>query len=327
MERINTMTRDFFEKFELAVRIALFIFSISVGMVVLLAGTREALAATLNAESVISGDYIKLGDIFSGVKNAEYILGPAPAPGKDMVLNARTLYKIAAALDVDWSPSSTAEQIVLRRESSVIPETEINAAMEDKIKEAGVEDKFSIQFTTAPGNIILPAETEGTLEVTAFNFDVQKDNFNAVIVAPSAENPIKRVSVSGRIERLIPVPVLKNSLKNGDIIGGMDIDYIDLPQSRIANGTLLDQKDLVNMTPRRTVHAGKPVILNELEQPKMVDRGDDVTLIFATGPMMLTVKGKSLQAGALGDTVRVSNSDSNKNLQGTVTAHHEVTIR
>ncbi len=321
------MTRDFLEKFELAVRIALFIFSISVGMVVLLAGTREALAATLRGESVITGDYIKLGDIFSGVRNAEYILGPAPAPGKDMVLNARTLYKIAAALDVDWSPSSSAEQIVLKRESSVIPETEINAALEEKIRASGIKDKFSVQLTNAPGDIVLPAETDGTLEITAFNFDVQKDNFNAVIVAPSAENPVKRLSVSGRIERLIAVPVLKNSLKNGDIIGGMDIDYIDLPQNRIANGTLLDGKDLVNMTPRRTVHGGKPVIINELEQPKMVNRGEAITLIFANGPMVLTVKGKSLQAGALGDTVRVSNSDSNKNLQGTVTAHQEVTIR
>ena len=53
MERINAMTRDFLEKFELAVRIALFIFSISVGMVVLLAGTREALAATLREAGAV----------------------------------------------------------------------------------------------------------------------------------------------------------------------------------------------------------------------------------------------------------------------------------
>ncbi len=322
-----TVTCDFLEKLELAARIALFIFSISVGMVVLLAGTKQALAATLRAESIISGDYIKLGDIFNGTKNAEYILGPAPAPGKDMVLNARTLYKIAAALDVDWSPSSSTEQIVLKREASVIPEVEIGTVLESELKKAGVEDKFTLHFMNPPGDIVLPANAATTMEVTAFNFDAQKDNFNAVIVAPSAENPLKRVSVSGRIDRLVAVPVLKNSLKNGDIIGAMDIDFIDIPNNRIANGTILDEKDLVNMTPRRVLHGGKPVIINELEHPKMVDRGDAIMLIFANGPMMLTVKGKSMQAGALGDTVRVSNTDSNKNLSGVVTAHREVTIR
>lgn len=322
-----TVTRDFLEKLELAARIALFIFSLSFGMVVLLAGTKQALAASLRPEAIITGDYIKLGDIFEGTKNAEYILGPAPAPGKDMVLNARTLYKIAAALDIDWSPSSSAEQIVLKRESSVIPETEIGNAIEAKLKESGVEDKFTLHFMTAPGNIVLPANADTTLEITAFNFDAQKDNFNAVIVAPSAANPVKRISVSGRIDRLVAVPVLKNSLKNGDIIGAMDIDFIDIPNNRVANGTILDEKDLMNMTPRRVLHGGKPVIINELEHPKMVDRGDAITLIFANGPMMLTVKGKSMQAGALGDTVRVSNTDSNKNLSGVVTAHREVTVR
>lgn len=321
------MIRDMIEKFELAFRIALFIVSISVGVVVLIAGTKQALAATLRSETIITGDYIKLGDIFDGVKNAEYILGPAPAPGKDMVLNARTLYKIASALDVKWSPSSTAEQLVLKREASVISETDVTAELESKIRGSGVDEKFSIQYTNAPSALVLPFGTEQTLEITAFNFDPTNDTFNAVIVSPSANNPIKRVSTSGRIERLIPVPVLTNSLRRGDVIGSMDIDYIDLPQNRIANGTILEASDLVNMTPRRMVSSGKPVHINELEHPKMVDRGDAITLIFANGPMVLSVVGKSLQAGAIGDTVRVSNSSSNKNLQGIVTAHREVTIR
>jgi flagella basal body P-ring formation protein FlgA len=148
-----------------------------------------------------------------------------------------------------------------------------------------------------------------------------------VVVAPSAEKPLKRLNLSGRIDPLVAVPVLKNTLRNGDIIGALDIDYIDIAETHLANGAILDEKDIVNMTPRRLVQAGKPIISNELEPPKMVERGDLVTLVFANGPMTLTVKGKSLQAGSLGDTIRVSNVESNKNLQGIVTAHREVTIR
>ena len=148
-----------------------------------------------------------------------------------------------------------------------------------------------------------------------------------MIVAPSAENPLKRITVSGRIERQIAVPVLRNSLKNGDIIGASDIDWIDLPQDKITNATVTAEKDLIDMTPKRTVSAGKPVLLNDLVPPQMVTRGDAVTLIVEVGAMVLTAKGKALQGGAIGDTVRVANSDSNKNLQGTVTAHREITIR
>jgi flagella basal body P-ring formation protein FlgA len=319
--------REWIETIKLSVKLSLLITFLFTGSVALVGGTRAALAASLKSSGIITGDYIKLGDVFDGVKNAEYILGPAPAPGQDMILNARTLYKIASALDVQWSPSTASEQLVLRREASIIPQTEITVKLEDALRENGVKEKFSITYLSGPSDMVLPAGTPSTMDITAFNFDPTRDSFNAIVVAPSADNPLKRVSVSGRIERLTAVPVLKNTLKNGDIISALDIDWIDLPQNRIANGTLMNERDLINMTPRRVASAGKPVNSNELEHPKMVGRGEDVTLVFANGGMMLSVKGKAMQDGAMGDSIRVSNTGSNKNLTGIVTAHREVTIR
>ncbi|PZO86519.1 MAG: hypothetical protein DI626_06300, partial [Micavibrio aeruginosavorus] len=220
--------RDFIETFELAARIALFILSISVGVVVLLAGTKQALAASLRGDSVIAGEHIRLGDIFENTKNADYVLGPAPQPGKEMVLNAKTLYRIASSLNVDWNPSSSMDQIILRREAAVIPSAEITSALEQNVRKSGVDTSFSIAYISAPEDIILPAGEDETVEVSAFNFNPQNDFFTAVVVSPSAKNPLKRINVSGRVERLIAVPVLKNSLKNGDVIGSLDIDFIEL---------------------------------------------------------------------------------------------------
>lgn len=321
------MRKDFAEKLGLAVRVALFVFSISFGMVVLLAGAKSALAASLRSEGIITGEYIRLGDIFDGVKNSEYVLGPAPQPGKDMILNARTLYKIASALNVSWTPSTTAEQIILRREATIIPQAAITDFLTNGLKKHGVDSSFSIEYLNGPSDIVLSAASNATMDITALTLDPQTDQFKATIAAPSAKNPEKNINVSGRIERLIPVPVLANGLKNGDIISTRDIDWIELPKNRIANGTILNENDIVNMTPRRNLFSGKPIIQNELERPKLVSRGGPVTLIFANGPMVLTTKGKSLQDGAVGDVVRVSNNDSSKNLQGTVTGDREVTIR
>jgi flagella basal body P-ring formation protein FlgA len=324
---MTDVTKDILVKLEIATRIALFIFTVTIGMFVLLAGTRAAFAASLKSEAVITGDYIRLGDVFDNVKNAEYILGPAPQPGKDMILNSRSLYKIASALNVNWSPATSREQLVIRREASIVTQEIVTKTLEERLVKDGVSGKFSITYTTPPTDIVLPGGIEEQVEVSALNLDVQRDTFNAVIVSPSVQNPLRRINVSGRIERLIPVPVLSNSLRNGDLIGARDIDWIDVPQNRIANGTVTDERDLINMTPRRPILAGKPIISNELERPKLVDRGDEITLIFANGPMVLTTKGKSMQAGSAGETVRVSNTGSNKNLQGIVTNYREVTIQ
>lgn len=325
--KIGNTLKSCREEFSIAVRIALFILFVSVGTIALIAAAQKAAAATIRPETIITGDYIRLGDVFDGVKNADYVLGPAPQPGKDMILNARTLYKIAAALDVDWQPASPTEQVILRREAVTIPQAELTRALENALRESGVKESFSVEYSSALTDITLPADSEATVEISALKFDPHSDLFRATLAAPSVKNPVKRMDVTGRIERLVSVPVLKNSLKNGDVIGAMDIDYIDMPRHRIAVDTVLDEKDLVNLTPRRLVASGRAVQRNELEQPRMVDRGDAITLVFANGPMTLTIKGKSLQAGAMGDMIRVSNLESNKMLQGIVTAHREVTIR
>ncbi len=327
MKKVQYAIEQFAKEFELAIRIAMLIVSVAFGVLVIIVGATAANAASLRTDASITGDYIRLGDIFDNVKNADYVLGPAPQPGKDMILNARTLYRIASALDVDWQPATSAEQIILRREATVIAPSQISDVMTAKIKDSGVTDNFSLSFTNTVQDIVLPAGTEPGVDITAFQFDPQKDVFNAVIASPSADNPIRKLQVSGRIERLISVPVLKRAFRNGDEIGALDIDYIEMPASKIVTGTILDEKNIVNMTPRRVAADGKPLMMNDLESPKMVDRGDLITLVFADGPITLTVKGKSLQSGAMGDTVRVANIDSNKNLQGIVTGHREVTVR
>jgi flagellar basal body P-ring formation protein FlgA len=327
MKHTNSMAKDLSSCIELGVRIAMYtLYGIFV-MFVLLFGVKYAFAADLKSDSVLSDDYIRLGDVFTGVKNADYVLGPAPQPGKDMILNASTLYKIASALDVDWKPSSATEQVIIRREAIVIPQSVITEEIEDKIRETGLEEKFTLTYTNNIQDIVLPLGTEQDIEITAFNFDPQKNTFHGVVASPSAQNPIKKINVSGRVERMVSVPVLTGGLKAGDIIGAQDISYIEIPQNKVSSGMVVNEEDLINKTPKRTIASNKPIILNDLSYPKMVDRGDDITLVFATGTMMLTVKGKSLQAGAMGDVIRVTNLDSSKNLQGIVTAHREVTIR
>jgi flagella basal body P-ring formation protein FlgA len=62
---------------------------------------KESFAANLRNIAVIEESVIRAGDVFEGLQyKADTILGPAPQPGKDIVLNARTLLRIAVALDL-----------------------------------------------------------------------------------------------------------------------------------------------------------------------------------------------------------------------------------
>ena len=284
-------------------------------------------AATLKPVSVVEGDVLKVGDIFDGVTmNADYVISAAPKPGQDMTLNARTLHRIAVALDLPWRPTSHADQIIIRREATLIPFNQIEDTLKKEIENKGIDGNYKVLLNNGQPSFTLPKTLHPTVEVTHFTYDQQKNYFTATLVAPSQENPVKKMEVSGTVERLVKVPVLRNNLQNGDIIGQNDIDFINIPQDRLQHDIILDADKLIGMTPRRVAYAGKFVLDGTLQSPQIVERGEAVTIQFKQGPLTLTAKGRALQSGAKGDLVRVKNTDSSKMLDAVVVASNLVVV-
>ena len=312
----------------LGIRILLFSVVVLAGVVFILANAKDALAASLRDVSVVTENTLKLGDVFDGLtQNADYVLGPAPQPGKEMVLNAKTLYRIALAMDLSWRPAHSAQQVVIRRTATVIPSDVVEERIIERLNEEGLEANFDLSLYSDLQDIILPLGEIASIEFESFSFDAQGDYFDAVVVAPSRANPISKIPVSGRIQRLIDIPVLKTSLRNGDIIGETDIDWIEVPARKTQRDVVFKSDDLIGMTPRRTVFAGKPMLTGDLERPQIVKRGEMITLIYVDGPMRLSTKGKALQNGAKGDVIRISNVKSHKTIEGLVTNQREVTVQ
>lgn len=313
---------------DFGLRVLVLFACLTFGMIFLFAGTRAALASSLRPVSVISDNVLRVGDIFEGLseEKSSTVLGPAPQPGKEMVLTAATLIRIASALDLTWRPQSTADQIIIRREATVIGQDIVKSLISEKLFETGLSDQYRLNMPSGLGDIVLPADMPAQAEVTKFNFNPDKDTFEAIIAAPSASNPLREISVNGTVDRLVDIPVLKSGLKNGDIIGETDIDYIQVLQKDIQRDYIIDAAKISGMTPRRMVAAGKPIRDLELENPQIVARGAAITLIYKDGPLTLSARGKSMQNGARGDVIRVVNMASNRSLEGMVSAENEVIV-
>lgn len=322
------MLNKFWIKMSLTNRILLVFLTLIISSATLFVGARSAMAASLKSVSVINSDTLKLGDLFEGItRNADYVIGPAPQPGKDMVLNARTLYRIAVALDMPWRPKSSGDQIVIRREATIVSYATIENSLKEKLEEKGVRGNFNIALNSGQPTMILPNELPENVVVSSITHDHQKDYFQATLVAPSIENPVKKILVAGLVERMIEVPVLRSNLQNGDIIGKNDIDMIEVPQKTLQNNVIMDTEDMIGLTPRRIAHAGKFLMEGSLSKPLLVSRGDRVSITFYEGPLTLTAKGKALQSGAKGDLVRVTNIGSSRTIDAMIVGQNEVMAR
>lgn len=320
--------KNILDRYELGWRIALVIFLTAFSFAFVLLGSRAALAMGIKTESVVTGDSILLGDIFYGLPHSEgKVLGPAPQPGHEMILNARTLMKIASALDLPWRPANTAEQVVLRSAAVTVSSQEIQERLHEMLKEKGAQEPFHVSFGGATPAIVLPQDEAATFEVGDLSYDVKNERYNAVIFAPSMSKPIQKVSVSGKVDAMTQIPVLRESLRAGTIIGQRDIDYVEIPSRELGDKTALRADDLIGATPRRVLTAGRPVLLTEVESPRMVKRGDLVTMVFQEGTLTLTAKGRALEHGAKGDAIRVVNENSSRTVEAIVTAEKEVTLK
>ncbi len=287
-----------------------------------------ARAVSLKESTVIQDDTIKLGDIFHGLEtNADKVLGPAPRPGHDMILNARTLMRIAIALDLPWRPVSSSEYVVLSRAGSVVDHDMITEQLKAHLPEKGLSGKYALAISSGLAEMVLPPEFPASVEVSNMNVRADRNWFEATLVAPSKENPAARLRVNGTLHKLIEVPVLSGALTKGSIIGARDIEMIEIRERNLNHDVFVNPQDLIGLTPRRVIIAGKPVKTDDVQAPMIVKRGDLVTMTFSSGSLSLTAQGKALENGAKGDLIRVVNASSSKTIQAEVTASKEVAVQ
>lgn len=288
----------------------------------------QAKAVELKSNALIEGPVITLGDIFYDLpNNAEKVLGPAPRPGKDMVLNARTLLRVAIALDLNWRPATSNEHIVLKRAATLISKDDIEKSLIADIRKDGYQGDFELEFPAQTSEIILPADQEARFEIDDLSVDTQSERFSATVYAPTKEDPLQTLNISGAIHSIVKVPVLRETMRNGSVISDSDLDYISVRTKDLNHDVILKAENLIGMTPRRMAFNGKPLTDTEIQAPQIVERGQTVTMIFNSGAIQLTAMGRALESGAKGDAIRVVNADSSRNVQAIISGEQEVYVQ
>lgn len=281
----------------------------------------------LKENSVVSGSTITLGDVFYDLpRDEDRVLGAAPGPGKDMVLNARTLLRIARAMDLPWRPVSAQDHIVIRSDATIIDEEMIVAHLQDALTAEGVYGAYELEIPVQYQQITLPASYDAMMDVARISYDQSTRRFNAVIAAPSIDNPVQQVQISGIVTPVIRVPVMIENIQNGRIIRESDIDYITIREQAFNQSTIADAQSLVGMTARRVLLAGRPIREADIIAPQIIARGETVTLALSVGSMSITTLAKALQNGAKGDIIRVVNTSSNKTMQARVVGAGSVVV-
>ena len=290
-------------------------------------GSRELEAnILLRPDAVVEGQYVTLGDIFSGIdlEQSDIPVAHSPQPGRQTVLDYRWLYGIAQRHKVQWRPRTAADQIVITRASQTISIDEIAETIKDALVDHGIKPPFNVDLSGETFQIHLPVDVPAAVEITGLDVNQRTNRFIANVTTGSQTAQRRTYRMSGRYFPLAQVPVVIEPIRRGAVIRPDQVEYRNIRTERLPAGTISDIDDIVGKEALRPVKPDEPLMFRDFSNPILVRRGALVTIRLVTENMSLTARGKALEDGTKGSVIRVMNMTSNKTIQVEVVAENDV---
>jgi flagella basal body P-ring formation protein FlgA len=132
------------------------------------------------------------------------------------------------------------------------------------------------------------------------------------------EAVVNTVKLSGWADVFEPVVCAHRPLKKGEIIRKDGVYLTRKNISHLPPDVLKDMGKVVGQMVTHNIRENTCLKEWMLERPPMVDRGDLVTIIAESGNLRVTVPGKVLERGCLGELVKVQNTMSKKEIYAKV---------
>jgi flagellar basal body P-ring formation protein FlgA len=155
--------------------------------------------------------------------------------------------------------------------------------------------------------------------------DANGDGICAVEIDTNAGRS-KNIQVPFRVFVKRKLFMLKIVLKRDESIKKEDIFIKETYMNGKGDEYPASITDLAGKILKRDLPANTILTYQMLEEPVAVQRGEVVNIVAENKKLLVLVKGKTIDKGRIGDTIRVKNISSGKEIVGRVTALNTVSI-
>ncbi|WP_137177116.1 flagellar basal body P-ring formation chaperone FlgA [Roseomonas sp. AR75] len=259
--------------------------------------------------AVVSDAVVRLSDLFDHAgPRADTVLGPAPAPGARLVVEAAQLQAIARTNGLAWR-SVGAERVVLERPGRALSREEVLVALRTALRSQGLDEEDEVEL---PGFSppMVPEQAFVQLAVEGAVLDPAAGRFAATLAIVAEGIPTQRLRLAGRAVRMAPMLVAARRLPAGEAIRPGDVRVIRVPASRLRPGAAQAMETVVGQALRRPAAAEQPLLVSDLARPVAVERGQTVTMLYEIPGMTLTALGRAMDSAPRGGAVPVMNLSS-----------------
>ena len=302
---------------------------LSVFVLVLFSHGVQAQTVQLNTLIEVEADYITLGDIFSPLSHgADHVIAAAPKPGQSLVLDQKTLRRIARSFKLDWLPGADLRAATVHRQGTAISHETIETAVQEAIMaaenpETRAGQKWLVKMDHGRGGYFVPSDTLPAISVQGLRYDAVTDRFQADIALYDGGSSTR---VRGEFFAVIDVPVPIHSIAAEDSITEADLYFVEIRKDKVSPNIQTDIRKVVGKSAKRLLRADAPIAIQYLQEPMLVKRNGLVSVVYAVKNLTLVTKGMALSDGSLGQVVRIKNLKSQRIVDSVVTGSDQVSV-
>jgi flagella basal body P-ring formation protein FlgA len=287
-------------------------------------------APVLRASVSVSSDVVRIGDVVDNAGTAAQIaIYRAPDLGTTGSLPTAQVISALRAHQVIGVDTRDLREISVTRLARTLDakdiESQVARALEHR---GGLGDaaNLSLTFDRDVQDMRLEASNTGAMQPVSSRYDARSGRFDVSFeIGNDAGVASTKLRFTGSAIETVEAAILARDVERNEVLKSSDVVIERRPKLAVGNDAASRDR-AVGMQMRKALRAGAPLRTADLAKPDLVQRDQTVTLIFQSGGLYLTIRGKALEGGTEGDVVSVLNLQSKRTVTGVVVGRGQVAI-
>src|SRR5689334_5942286 len=282
----------------------------------------------LKSEATVTGDIVRIGDL---IENACIVASVpifrAPDLGYTGSISSEAVLEAVRSHALIGVATGGVRDIVVRRATRTIPIKEVEDAVAGTLSakfNLGPANEILVNFAREMRAMYVEPSAQGNPRVTHIDFDARSGHFDAMVEFPTGKGTLVRLS--GRAFATIEVATATRTIDAGTLLREADLQLERRPRGEVGRDVVTKREQAIGFAARGALQPGRPIRVADLMKPDLVQRNETVTLVYEVPGIVVTIRGKAIDAGAEGDVISVLNEQSKRKVQGTIVGPGRVLV-
>lgn len=305
-------------------------------MILALATTLLAITVTVPKEAKVRGQDVTLGEV-ARIEGATpevqarieaVALGYTPTPGFSRVLTrADIAEKLRTTLAGTAVDVVGADRCRIEIETEIVQGEQLRGEASKALRLGLTGRDVTIADDGATADVVVP-KSESRVELRAtLDLSTLRTGVLSVPVQIWIDGaPYQTVPTSFRVDLYEQMPVLVTDVRRGEQLSS---SYVAMRRTRIDGGVPGDPLSMASVpgaTALRDMQRGAVLTTRDVQRAQLVKRGDVVQIQVRKGPVVARATAIATADGCLGDKVRVTTTDSKRELAAVVIGRGSVEV-